>query len=223
MLTEKDIIESVWPPLRTEIEDTTVRMKCFGRSYEMEGPLPRKITSGGRDVLAAPAVLKASFNGKEEPLINEHAYIEKETDDELVYLTQSTIGNVVLNSRVTAERDGLLWIDLMLFPFTGSGAIVGEVDELATAVEEVGRRIENAAKRIAERFHHELSNEGISVCDLHTYSYVITHLCYPRIHIPYIPSANSVGKYLNNDILLPLFPLNEIPLTILGIILLQLL
>lgn len=42
----------------------------------------------------------------------------------------------------------------------------GEVDELATAVEEVGRRIENAAKRIAERFHHELSNEGISVCDL---------------------------------------------------------
>ena len=41
-----------------------------------------------------------------------------------------------------------------------------EVDALAAAVEEIGERIEASATRIAERFHHELSNEGISVCDL---------------------------------------------------------
>ena len=41
-----------------------------------------------------------------------------------------------------------------------------EVDELAASVEALAERIETTGKRIAERFHHELSSEGISVCEL---------------------------------------------------------
>lgn len=122
MTHAKNIIEEIWPPLEIAEEGISSRIDAWNRTYRMHGALPERITSGGRDVLASPIRMHATFHGKEEPWTDENVYTVEKTDDVFRYMYQAMTGNIVINARVTAERDGLLWVDLMLIPFCGGGA-----------------------------------------------------------------------------------------------------
>ena len=123
MAEKSNVIEQLWQPLKVERDGTAVRIGCYGRTYRMEGAFPAGIISGGQEVLASPARLRATFCGEEEPAAQGSLYINEQTEDKLAYLHQTTVGNAVLNSRVTVERDGLVWVDLMLLHITQSGAV----------------------------------------------------------------------------------------------------
>ncbi|MCQ2429659.1 MAG: hypothetical protein MJ192_04960 [Clostridia bacterium] len=123
MSESKNIIEELWTPLEVSSDGERVRIGCFGRSYDMDGPLPVRITSGGSDVLAGSARLRVGISGAEAETSRAHTYVVEQSEDRLVYTHQAAAGNVLLNSRVTVERDGLIWVDLMLLPATAGGVM----------------------------------------------------------------------------------------------------
>ena len=163
------IIEEYWRPLRTELADGTgsfVQFNCWNRTYRMNGALPEGITSNGKEVLSSPIRLHATFCGKEEPVLPSNSYVTEQTDDKTVYLHQASAGNVVLNSRVTVERDGLIWIELMVLPFTQSGVMPCTSDEAVPKLDSLTLELPISAE-IAELYHYwpaanygGLSNSG---------------------------------------------------------------
>ncbi len=153
MENPSNIIAQIWQPLQVKKDGTSVQIGCFGRTYHMDGTLPGKIVSNGNEVLTSPIRLRAAFHGKEESVRNENTYIEEQNDDRLVYLNQATVGNVIINSRVTVERDGLIWIDLMLFPFTGTGAMFGDIDSLTPKLDRLTLELP-ISRNCGELFHY---------------------------------------------------------------------
>ncbi len=103
--------------LNAQIGTSHIQVSVTGRNYDMHGAFPASVTVDGEEILAAPIRLKAQFDGKDEPWDEPHHVIVSENVDELVYTVQQAAGNAALNARVKIERDGLIWIDLMLVPF----------------------------------------------------------------------------------------------------------
>ena len=161
MAEKTNVIEQLWQPLAAEHDGTSVRIDCFGRTYRMEGAFPAGITSGGEEVLASPARLRATFCGKEEPAAQGSLYINEQTEDKLVYLHQTTVGNAVLNSRVTVERDGLVWVDLMLLHITQSGAVHYTHEDIMPRLDSLILELP-IRRELAELYHYWPAAEGWS-------------------------------------------------------------
>ncbi len=103
--------------LSAEIADNAVRIDVSDRTYQMDGAFPSSILVHGEEILAAPISLKAQFDGQTQPWDQAHTTTVSASADEFVYTVQQAAGNVALNARVRAERDGLIWVDFMMVPF----------------------------------------------------------------------------------------------------------
>lgn len=152
-------LRRVWPALESSFDGGRAELRCLGREYRIEGALPVSMVSGGREVLAAPARFTARFRGEEKPFTGLSGYVTRQDGDMLEYQCQQTAGNVILNARVRAEYDGLVWADLLLIPFGVDGAPTHSPAEAEPCLESLA--IEFPVKReLAELYHYWPIEDG---------------------------------------------------------------
>ena len=138
-------------------ENNTLQIGTWGPSFRIREMFPVSVAVSGREILAAPVRLVPGFDGKTEHWTECTGYFSENTGERIVYHGQAIAGNVRLNLRLTAEKDGLFWYDILLLPQTGIGTRGGAM-EFPTP-EELPPRLDSLVLEIpvrtqtAELFH----------------------------------------------------------------------
>ena len=111
----------------TSITATGNQFKCWGRTYSFgkTGILP-SIKSQGNELLAGPVCI----------IVNGHAAVTtavklvKADRTSANYLLSSSIGKMKINTKIRAEFDGFLWVELAFLPSAGTTKINNMVLEI---------------------------------------------------------------------------------------------
>ncbi len=100
--------------LSADIAGNKIHASVTGRNYLFTGAFPTSIQVEGTEILAAPIGLKAEFEGEAKPWDEPYVIPVSQDADTCVYTVQQAAGNAFINARVKLEKDGLIWVDLML-------------------------------------------------------------------------------------------------------------
>ena len=114
--------------LTCRCENSTLYIGTWGPSVCIRELFPASVFVSGSEVLAAPIRLVPGFGGARESWTECTGYFSENTGERIVYHGQAIARNVRLNLRMTAEKDGLFWYDILLLPQTGIGTRGGVME-----------------------------------------------------------------------------------------------
>lgn len=146
----------------TQFEGGNARLQFPAREYNMQGAFPAGIMVSGRDILAAPIALCADFSGKEGTWHTQSGHIYAQSEQEVRYSVRTGTENIMLNARVCAEPDGLLWVDFAIVPF---GRWRGGLENIAPRL--TGLRLDIPLKREVAALYHYWPNEDDGIVQVH--------------------------------------------------------
>lgn len=106
--------------LRLEYNKEEMTVSTWGPVIKIrrEDQFLSSLSSGGREVLASPVRLVPRINGREIGWHERTGFFVEESGDRVVYHEQARADcdedSIRLNTRITLEKDGLIWYDVML-------------------------------------------------------------------------------------------------------------
>lgn len=111
-------VPAPWIPVELDLTPTQAIAKVWGRVYTWENSLlPVSILTAGKELLAAPARLRALFDGSESAFTKiTYTPISVEAE-KAIFVVGATVGNITLNIRYTIEYDGFIEMVLSVIPF----------------------------------------------------------------------------------------------------------
>lgn len=103
--------------MKGRIQQTEAELDFGSPVYRMKGAFPESIRVSGREVLAAPIRLRAEFDG----LVGQWKGLSmrpyRQDGQQILFSVRQGTENIMLNARLRAQEDGLLWIDFAIIPF----------------------------------------------------------------------------------------------------------
>lgn len=108
--------------------DNALHIDTWGPSFCIREMFPAAVTVAKKELLAAPVRLVPGFAGKAERWTECTGWLSESTGERIVYHGQAIAQNVRINLRLTAEKDGLFWYDILLLPQTGIGTRGGVME-----------------------------------------------------------------------------------------------
>lgn len=135
---------------------------CFpGRAYRC-GAFPEEICVGERNILAAPIRLRAFFGDREGVWHAQSGHVYAQGPEEVIYSARQGAENILLNARVRAEDDGLVWVDFAVIPF---GRWRGGLENVAPRL--TGLSLEIPLRREVAQLYHFWPNEDDGIVQAH--------------------------------------------------------
>jgi len=115
---KRDVLQAPWTPVECKKEKDKITVKVWDREYTFcNSFFPSTIKTAGQDILASPIKLHAFFDGIEDEM-HETEYFYMEADDAACeFSVAQRARNVIFNSRVRVEYDGLIRIKFCVVPF----------------------------------------------------------------------------------------------------------
>ncbi len=149
-------------PVEAAFEGGEVRVAVTGREYRLSGALPASIVAAGEEILSAPISLAAAFSGEEKPWDAPHIIPVSQNEDQCVYTVQQGAGNMFINARVTLERDGLIWVDLLVDSY-GSQVVYAWGQDLTAPTLTSLKLVIPLKAAVAELYHYwPIGASGVS-------------------------------------------------------------
>jgi len=106
-----DQVIAPWTPLRVE----SGLIRCWGREYVFgDAPLPRRLVTRGRSVLAGPIRITGKVAGRELAWQAKQAGFVVSSPAKAVWRYRGTAAGVQLDSRAQVEFDGMIRVDLRI-------------------------------------------------------------------------------------------------------------
>lgn len=92
---------------------------------------PASVRSDEHELLAGPIRFQATVDGVPAPWEEYTSHFTNISGEQIVYNGQAICDNIRLNLRLTVEKDGLLWYDILLLPQTWAGVRGGICEYLS--------------------------------------------------------------------------------------------
>jgi len=101
-----------WTPLVVKQERSSVKVSCWGRTYEFgREPFPNRIETAGRSVLAEPIHIIARVNGRMQKWQGETVKLKSQTPAKVSLLQKANSDDLSLSAETTVEYDGMVRVD----------------------------------------------------------------------------------------------------------------
>jgi hypothetical protein len=114
-ITEK--VLPPWTPLKVKRGRMSLKVSCWGRSYEFGGqPFPTDIETAGRSVLAAPIRLAVRVDGREQKWQRGIIKVKEQTPARVHLFCRTTSVDLLLSAEVFVEYDGLIRLEWQIKP-----------------------------------------------------------------------------------------------------------
>lgn len=143
-------------------DNGTARLRFWDRAYAMRGAFPSSIQVGGLEILAAPIALRADFSGTQGDWQGLSGHVYRQSAEEAEYSAREGTQNILLNARVRAEADGLVWLDLAIIPF---GRWRGGLENVKPRL--TGLRLDIPLKRDVAQLYHFWPNRDDGIVQAH--------------------------------------------------------
>jgi hypothetical protein len=104
-----------WGPIKVGSDEAGVNAQVWGRSYHFSDGSPlAQVTSGGRPLLAGPARLLATVDGRHVAWKHEPVQVVKQTPALVVLQQKASGAGLAVSTRLALEYDGFLRVDWRL-------------------------------------------------------------------------------------------------------------